>query len=190
MGWLWAGYGLRLHSYFKDKEDPYPPEGENYYSLNEFQYHKFRVVSNFNPPCPLALESMILLSKHDFNNRDVFAASGRNNLTVEERKALKELQNMPNIVIKSTDKGGAIVSNHENNTYKRASDSSLIPSSTPNKNLIPQTLTKNTINEFLTTMYQNGEIDFSIYNYLLNKECYPKSTEAKHFLHADPLSLL
>ena len=30
---------------------------------------------------------------------------------------------------------------------------------------------KNTINEFLTTMYQNSEIDFSVYDYLLNTEC-------------------
>ena len=36
-------------------------------------------------------DPMILLNEHDFNNRDVLTASGRDNLTVGERRALKQL---------------------------------------------------------------------------------------------------
>ena len=52
---------------------------------------------------------MIVLNEHDFNNRDVLSATGQNNLTVGECKALKELQNLSNIVIKSADKSRLIV---------------------------------------------------------------------------------
>ena len=52
---------------------------------------------------------MILLNEDDFDNRDVFTASGRDNLTAGERRALKQLQNMPNLIVKAADKGGAIV---------------------------------------------------------------------------------
>ena len=67
------------------------------------------MASTFNPPGPSALESMIVLNEHDLNNRDVFTATGHNNLIVGGHKALKELQNLSNIVIKSANKGGAIV---------------------------------------------------------------------------------
>ena len=100
---------LRLQSYFKDEEDSFPPAGGNFYSLDEFKHHKFRVASTFNPPNPPALESMNVLNEHDFNNRDMFTITGHNNLAVRECKALKELQNMSNIMIKSADKGGAII---------------------------------------------------------------------------------
>ena len=99
---------LRLHSYFKDKEDSHlPPEGGNYHSLDESFHSKCRVASTFNPPGPLALESMIVFNEHNFNNRDVFTATGQNNLTVGEHKALKELQNLSNI------KGAIVVQSRE-----------------------------------------------------------------------------
>ena len=63
----------------------------------------------FNPHGPLAFESMTLLNEHNFNNRHMFTASGRDNLTEKEHKALKELTNKPNNMIKSADKCGAII---------------------------------------------------------------------------------
>ena len=73
---------LRLQSYFKDEEDSSPSDRGNFYSSKEFKLYKFREASTFNPPDPAALESMILLNEHDFNNQDMFTASGWNNLTV------------------------------------------------------------------------------------------------------------
>ena len=52
---------------------------------------------------------MILHNEHDFHYRDMFTASGRDNLTLGEHTALKQLQNMANPVIKPADKGGVIV---------------------------------------------------------------------------------
>ena len=39
----------------------------------------------------------------------MFAASDRDNLPVGEMRALKQLQNMPNIIIEAANKGGAMV---------------------------------------------------------------------------------
>ena len=64
---------------------------------------------------------------------------------------------------------GLLLSNQDNNIYtiRQLADSKFYM-----KQEFDATDThKNTINVFLITMYQNGEIDFSVYDYLLNKEC-------------------
>ena len=66
------------------------------------------MASKFNPPGPPAFESMSVLNEHDFNNREVFTATG-NNLTVGECKDFKEVLNMSNFVVKSINKGGVVI---------------------------------------------------------------------------------
>ena len=178
---------LRPHSYFKDEEDSSPPAGGNFYSLNEFKHHKCRVASmgTFNPPGPQGLESMIVLNEHHFNKWNMFTVTGHNNL-----KTIKELQNMPNIMIKSADKGRAIfVQSREQ--YLQEWLRQLADTKFYMKQALDTTDTyKTIINEFLTIMYENCEIDFSVYNYLLNKDCrtpirYLLQTPARKHLASD-----
>ena len=75
-----------------------------------------------------------ICEQHDFNNRDVLADSGQDNLTGGERRALKQIQNMPNIIIKAADKGITIVFQSRQQYLEKGSHNSLTPSSTQNKN--------------------------------------------------------
>ena len=108
---------------------------------------------------------MIVFNEYKFNNRDVFTA------TVWEHKAIKELHNMPNIVIKSADKGGAVVV-QSREQYLKQGLRQLANSQFYKKQEFDTTLTHmNTINEFTNILFVNGETESSIYEYLLNKEC-------------------
>ena len=104
--------------------------------------------------------TMILLNKHDFNNRDVFTVSGRDNPTVGDRRALKQLQNMPNIVIKAADKGGTIVVQSGQQYLEEGLRQLVDPKFYIKQAHNTMEIQQNQINDFITTMFQNGEIDF------------------------------
>ena len=163
---------LRLHSYFLDEEDPSPspPIEGNYHSLSEFEHRKFKLASTFNPTGPPALESMITLNEHDFNNRDLFFSSG-NNLTKGERTALRELQNMEDIIIKSADKGGMIVLQPRDQYLTEGLRQLSDPKFYKKLDTDPTQQHMQEINDFLFSMLNNSEIDITVYNYLYNKDC-------------------
>ena len=163
---------LRLHSYFLEEDDcPLTPllEG-NFHSLTEFVHPKFKLASKFNPTGPPVLESMITLNEHDFNNRDVFFSTGHN-LTKGERAALRQLQSMEDVIIKSADKGGMIVlqtrDQYLSEGIRQLSDNQFYKKLDHN---LTEQHTKE-INDFLLTMLNKSEIDITVYNYLFNKDC-------------------
>ena len=104
----------------------------------------------------------------DCNNRDVFTASSRDNLTVGERRALKQLQNMPNIIIKAANKGGAIVVQSRQQYLKEGHRQLTDPKFYTKQEHDTTDIHQNKIKDFITIMFQNGEIDFSVYGYLIN----------------------
>ena len=112
-----------------------------------------------NPPGPLVNDRT---QQTRLQHRDVFTVTGHNNLTVGERKALKELQNMASIVIKSANKGRTIVVQLREQ-YLQEELRQLADTKFYTKEKLDTTDThKTTINEFLTTMYENSEIDFTV----------------------------
>lgn len=93
---------LKLHIFFKDKQDLATNQGDT----------GLRPKSTFTPPDAtlpvevLTFEKAIMkeLVDIDTTTQRVF-----HNITAQERKAIIELSNNPNLVIKPADKGGAIV---------------------------------------------------------------------------------
>jgi len=73
-----------------------------------FNHHKFSNPSKWNPLGPINLEAMIISNEHDLNGYIPFSP-GKHNLTLKEKEALEILKNNNNIVIKSADKGSAVV---------------------------------------------------------------------------------
>ena len=64
--------------------------------------------STFNPVRPPNLEAMILSNEQAFNNRHKFRRPKWDNLTTGERRALYDLKQNKDIVIKAADKGNAV----------------------------------------------------------------------------------
>ena len=73
-----------------------------------FQHQSFKKTSAWQPPPIVSLEFFISKNKLDLVEQSI-PPPGRNNISTEESKAIKQLANNPNIVIKPADKGGAVV---------------------------------------------------------------------------------
>ena len=73
-----------------------------------FQHQSFKNPSTWQPPPNASLEFFISKNKLDLVEHKI-PPPGRNNITSEEKNAIKQLANNPNIVIKPADKGGAVV---------------------------------------------------------------------------------
>ena len=164
---------LRLTSYFYDEEeelDLSPTEG-NYFCFDEFSHPKFKLPSKFNPTGPPTLEAFITLNEHDFNYRQVQGGSLQPNLTQGEQFALKQLKQMKDIVLKAADKGRATViqsrSQYLTEGFRQLSD----PSFYEKLGCDLTDAHRKEINDFISTLHQTGEIDDSVYEYLLNQEC-------------------
>ena len=148
---------------FNTSDDPHSPEG--------FKHRKFREPSTFNPVGPTALEAFILSNEHDYNNRPMFSQRGQN-MTPGESKAIKELKNLDTkIVIKKSDKGTNVVIMNRND-YIKEGNRQLDNTSFYRK--MDHDLTdqhRREVNQYIDTMYDNGELDISVVNYLHEKEC-------------------
>ena len=80
---------------------------------------------------------------------------------------------MPNIVIKSADKGVTVVIPSREQYLKEGRRQLAHSKFYKKQESFDTTLTNmNTINEFINTLFVNSEIDSSLYEYLLNKECW------------------
>ena len=115
---------LRLHHFFN------PPEEEGTWTLSKsqntntqrvftpsdlstrdsegFDNHKFHNKSTWNPKGPSALEAFASCNETQIYS-DTKYRRPKDNLTLSERKALKELKSLSHIVIKPADKGSAVV---------------------------------------------------------------------------------
>ena len=151
---------------FRDLPIPTPidPMGTD----KPFKHKNFKSKSKWNcPPGPPNLEAMIVCNEQNFNHRPNFRPSPRNNLTPNERKALKELCNNKDIIIKPADKGSAVVimqrEDYLREGYRQLSD----PKFYRKLDHEPTADFHQEIKVFLEDMYQNTEIDISVQEYLL-----------------------
>ena len=144
---------------FTDEIEPDPTE--------PFLNRKFRLRSYFNPRGPPALEAMILSNEMNFNKRSFRPTTCEKNLTEGEFCAIRDLRMLDDkITIKQADKGVCVVVMNRAD-YIREAEKQL---SNPTFYLpVDDNLTEkhNTeILNFVDELYQNGEIDISVLNYL------------------------
>ena len=149
--------------------DPSPSPNLN--SIEPFSHRKFKLKSMFNPVGPPPLEAMILSNEHALNTRAPYRRSYHNNLTPGEHKALKELQNIEDIIIKPADKGSAVVVMNKSDYLKEG----LKQLSNPFfYQKVKSDLTEKhrlEVQSFIEQMYNNDEIDLTVINYLRDQEC-------------------
>ena len=105
---------LRLFSKFRNDdslEEQTPPPvdpGLNLHSIEPFRHLKFKNKSSYNPVGPPTLEAMILANEHNLNHRLVLQPPKSQNISKEERQAIKELAQNPKILVRSADKGSSV----------------------------------------------------------------------------------
>jgi hypothetical protein len=79
-------------------------------STDIFGHRKFKLKSTGRGPIgPPNLEAMIVCNEQDFNSRKPHRPPSRQNLTLGERKALRDLLNDNRLIFKPADKGQSIV---------------------------------------------------------------------------------
>ena len=167
---------LRLFSKFKDDDsiegdlstivDP----GLNLLSTDPFRHQKLKNKSTFNPVGPPTLEAMILANEHNLNNREVQPLPRQHNISKEERQAIKDLAQNPNILIRSADKGSSVCILNLDQYIKHGLHQ-LSNSKFYQKVDLDLTHKRNKeIQDVILHMFNQGEIDISVYNYLVNKE--------------------
>ena len=158
---------LRRICYFSDKEkkqsDVLSPQGTS----KPFKHRLFAEPSTWKPPpAPKPVERMIEANLLSFNERAPETASGRHNLTPLERRAINELHNNEDIVIRRADKGGAVVIWNRNDYlregYRQLCDSNFYTrlDHCPTKDFNIE------IGFALQTMLYNNEIDETVHEYL------------------------
>ena len=146
--------------------------GDNLLSLTPFKHRKFKNKSTGRGPTgPPTLEAMITCNEQAYNDRPTFIDNRRSNINLEERKAITELINNKNIVIKPADKGAAVVilnrADYLKEGYRQLSDRKFYRVLDHD----PTETTRKEIQNLLEDMQQNGEIDASTQSYLSDKTC-------------------
>ena len=136
-------------------------------SILPFKHSKFKNRSTWRGPIgPANLEGFIASNLVYYNNRPAYKATDKKNLTCEEAKCLK---NDTSIVIKPADKGASIVimnrSDYLREGYKLLTDTKFYRH-------VDEDLSKIHMNEIalrVKSMFQDGEIDESVKDYLIGK---------------------
>ena len=105
---------LRLKHFFSDQDNQSTSDSQpSSVSLlggdtEGFDHPNFRNKSKWSPKGPPSLEGFITTNETRFMNRSTFRRP-RDNLSQQERIALKELKMMHHVTIKPADKGSAVV---------------------------------------------------------------------------------
>ena len=130
-----------------------------------FKHQKFKNPSDWVPPPIVQLEFFISKNNLDLTECNLPKPS-RNNISTEERQALKDLSNNKHIVIKPADKGGAVVILNREDYIEEG----LRQLSDPNfYTQTPDDMTQQFHGEvvaILDDMFKQGQIDRSCYLYL------------------------
>jgi hypothetical protein len=146
--------------------------GSNLQSLDPFKHRKFKPPApGKGPPGPQNLEAMISVNEHQFNARPRFNNSFRENLSPSERAALAALVNNDDIIIKPADKGSAVVImdriDYLKEGYKQLGNDRFYKKLDHN----PTEKHRVEVQNMVEDMYQNGEIDETVKNYLTDITC-------------------
>ena len=167
---------VRQLAYYESEMDNeeapiYDPDPDKLYSLNTFKHRKFKLRSTGRgPPAPNTVESMIKCNETDFVKRHTFNPHHKN-VSPKELEAITQLQGNKQIIIKPADKGGAIVilnrTDYLREGYKQLSNTEFyLP--------VPDDLTEShrrTVQNKIEDMYQDGDIDETVKDYLTDKHC-------------------
>ena len=168
---------LRREAFSKNIKKP-PKVEDNYNSENEsdgdwfdselppFKHYKFKPKSRWNPVGPSVVEEFIFLNQEELRKRKVFAPHHKNT-SRDEYKAIKDLQNNKDIVIKPADKGGAVVvmdlKDYLAEGYKQLSDGNVYKKLSESKTLEYHNLIKS----YLKHCYESeSEISRETFMYL------------------------
>ena len=167
-----------------------PPEepGANLLSRSPFKHRKFKLPSTGKGPIgPQNLESFIAANQKDFDNRPVFKTHFRSNLSPQERKALEELKSRDDIIIRIADKGAAVVllnrSDYLSECYRQLTDTKYYSKLDHN----PTDLYRLDVLNQVEDMYQNGEIDITVKEYLQDCKCRTPEFYTIPKIHKIPL---
>ena len=143
-------------------------DSDNLHELGVFKHRKFKMPATGRGPVgPPNLEAMIICNEQDFNSRQNYKPPLRQNLTLGERKALRELLNDKRLIFKPADKGQALVCQNRidylKEGYRQISDTAFYQ-----KQEVDLTDSfQREISNFVEDMFQNGEIDETVKKYLL-----------------------
>ena len=150
---------------------PDPVEvGDNLFSTSPFKHRKFKLPSTGKgPPGPQNLEAMISNNETMFDNRPNFRLKSSSNITKEEKTALQDLQSNPNIIVRIADKGAAVVLMNRLDYLKEAYRQLGDPNFYQKLDHNPTKEYMKDVNNQVEDMYQNGEIDETVKDYLMVK---------------------
>ena len=137
-------------------------------TFEAFKHLKFKLKSTWKaPPGPTNLEAMIACNELQFNTRPEYKPSRRDNLTREERLALKDLTENTNIIIKPADKGSAVVIMNRIDYLKEGFRQLTDTKYYTRLENEPTLEYHNEVKNFVQDMWQNTEIDESVQTYLM-----------------------
>ena len=144
----------------------------NINSTEPFKHRKFKLPSSGRgPPAPPTVEAMVRCNETDFINRQASTKPSKLNFSPKEKRAITKLRENPNIVIKPADKGGAIVilnrSDYLKEGFRQLSNTEFYTQLDHNPTDQYRTQVQNAIED----MYQNGEIDETVKDYLTDHQC-------------------
>ena len=162
--------------------------GDNLHSSQPFKHRKFKLpAGGKGPPAPQNLEAMITANESQFDQRPVFRPKHLSNITSEEQKALVELKSNQNIITRIADKGAAVVIQNRidylKEGYRQLSDTKFYQKLDHN----PTAQYKREVNQQVEEMYQNGEIDQTVRDYLLVSTCRTPEFYTIPKIHKTPL---
>ena len=147
------------------------PTDDNLHSLEPFKHRKFKLpAKGKGPPGPQNLESMIAANEYDFQTRPIHR-SYRSNLSQSERKAIEELRKNTTFFIRPADKGGLCVlwgrDQYLSEGYRQLSDSKFYQKLDHHPTKLFSQEVANTVED----LFQNGEIDDTVKEFLLQPVC-------------------
>ena len=132
-----------------------------------FKNQKFKKPSNWNPVGPKDLEHFIARNELLFMQNKP-RESNIHNLTLDEKRSIKELKNLNDIIIKPADKGAACVvmnvSDYKIEAYRQLSNENFYKK-------VPTDLTKKhhkEVDSLIQYIHYQGEISTETRNYLIN----------------------
>ena len=159
------------------EQNPIPIHFENMDNQTPFQNRKFKTESKWNPPGPKDLEHFI--AKNELLLSQTVPKDCKiHNITQSECKAMSELKNLKNIIIKPADKGAACVvlnaSDYKLEALRQLSNGKYYVKT--HKDLTHKHSIE--VNNLIGQMFENGEISKQTLDYL-NLE--PDSTRTARF---------
>ena len=143
--------------------------GNNLFATKPFKHQTFKMKSKWGGPIVVGnLEAFIAANEMDFQQRPDVPQPSRRNFSPAENKAMLDLKNDNNIVIKPADKGSAVVvldrETYLREGYKQLSDTAYYQK----LDYDPTTEYSKQVHDTVEDMYQNGEIDETVKLYLIS----------------------